>query len=484
MSKTSIVFGYLMLLSYVAASQTKVWSYKECLDYAMTHNTQMREGEFSKRSVELSLYQAKKAFVPTITAGTSANIGIGRTIDPFTNEFTNDPVFSNSWNVNVAMPIFQGFKLHANLKKAHLNVKTNELTNTKTSRDLQIQIANAYLQIVFNLEQLKNAERQLSLRQAQLMRIEKLIEAGRKPKRDAYDMQVQVTNATVQIVAAKNNLLISKLNLKQLLSLPAEEEFDIVPPTTIIPDSSFLLLSPTDVFGLTHQLQETQLNQLAVKQAEIDLQQAKRSYLPSLSVSYGVGTGFSSQTVTFIPGVGEVQQIINPIGYVSPDGGQTMGETVYQETFIGPDPVATQMALREQFSQNFNQSTNININIPFLSAASSLKQGVRTARVNLEKARMRATNDQNQLKQMLFQKFVEAQAAYQTYRLNREKLQVQELAYQATASRFEKGQVNYLTYIMAENNLADSQNELLRSKYDATLKIKILRFYMGEPLSF
>ncbi|MGB0522289.1 MAG: TolC family protein [Flammeovirgaceae bacterium] len=465
-------------------AQTKVWSYSDCIAYALEHNIQMREAKYTQRTAELALFQAKKAFVPTITMGTSVNIGIGRTIDPFTNEFTNEPVFSNSWNANVSMPIFQGFRLHANLEKAKNSLENNQLNQEKTVRDLKIQIANSFLQVLFNHEQLKNAKRQLKLSQAQLQRTQKLIKAGRLPQNNSYELMVQIASGEAQIISAESSLLLSKLQLKQLLALPVEETFEINYPPIEEPDSTFLVSSIESIYQLANGMQENRINQIAIRQAEIDFKQAKRAYLPSFSISYGIGTGYSSQTVNFLPGQGEPQRFVSPIGFVSNDGGITQGDLVYQESFSIPDPVIQKMPLRDQFSQNFNQSTNIGVNIPFLSSASSLKQGLRSTRIALERARMTADNAKNQMKQSLLQQFTQAQAAYQTYKINRKKLEVQEIAFQAAESRYQKGLLNTLDYVTAKNNLLSSQNELLRSKYDAVLKIKLLYFYMGEELHF
>ncbi|MGB0524557.1 MAG: TolC family protein [Flammeovirgaceae bacterium] len=486
MSKLSyyLLISIIFSANWKAQAQTEPWTYQDCIAYAHEHNMQMKENQFAKRSAELDIYYAKKAFVPTITMGTSVNVGLGRTIDPFSNQFTTEPVISNSWNVNASLPIFQGFRLHADLEKAKISLENNQLSTQKASRDLDIQIANAYLQILFNAEQLKSSQKQLQLSQAQVERTEKLIQAGRLPQSNIYELQVQVTNAEVQVVNGKNNLLVSKLQLKQLLGLPAEQAFAVSYPTIAEPDSTFLLLSYEQIFDLTRIQPETQLNALAVRQAEIDYRQAKRAYLPNLSISYGVGTGYSSQSRNFVPGEGEVQTVLSPIGFVSPDGGQTRGDIVYQESFIGPNPVPVTVPLQDQFKNNVNQSTNLNVRIPFLSAATSLKQGLRNTRLAVERARMKAENDQNQLKQTLFQKFTEAQAAFQTYRINQKKQKIQQVAFSQAESKYQKGQINSFEYTTAKNSLWMSENELLRSKYDAVLKIKILRFYMGEELSF
>ena len=452
--------------------------------YAEKHNMHMIENRFVERTAELDVYYAKKAFIPTITMGTSVNVGIGRTIDPFTNQFTNEPVISNSWNVNASMPVFQGFSLHANLKKAKMSQQSSQLTAKQASRDLTIQIANAYLQILFNKELLELNSQQLMLSKAQVDRTIRLIEAGRLPKSEVYEMQVQLTDAEVLVAAGKNNLMISKLQLKQLLGLPAEKDISISTPTIEEPDSSSLEIYFMELMDYSEIQPENQLNTLAVRQAEIDLQQAKRAYLPTLSISYGVGTGFSSQTRTFVTEEGEVRTVVSPIGFVSPDGGQTRGDIVYQESFVGPDIVPVDVSLPDQFRENLNQSTNINISIPFLSAATSLKQGLRNSRIALERARMKAKNEENSTKQSLFQKLTEAQAAFQTYQINQKKQKIQKRAFQEAESKYEKGQINSFEYTTAKNSLWKSENELLRSKYEAVLKIKILRFFMGEGFSF
>ena len=474
----------LCSLCSTANAQTGPWTFEDCIRYAHEHNTQVLENKFSERTAELDIFYAKKAFVPTITMGTSVNVGIGRTIDPFTNQFTNEPVISNSWNVNASLPIFQGFRLHSTLKKAKLSLESNQLTAQQTIRDLDIRIATAYLQVLFNADQLDAARKQLELAQAETQRTAKLIEVGRLPKSYLYDLQVQVSNTEAQIVTNTNNLMISRLQLKQLLGLPAEYQLSVSYPVIGEPDSTFLHLTYPQIFDMTGNQLETRLNHLAVKQAEIDYKQSKRAYLPNLSISYGIGTGYSSQTRSFTAGDGEVRSFVSPIGFVSPDGGQTRGDMVYEERFIGPDPIPVKVSLPDQYRDNLNQSTNINVSIPFLSAATSLKQNLRSSRLQLERAKMKAENEENQLKQTLFQRFTEAQAALQTYHITQKKYEIQQVAFQQSESKYQRGQINSFEYTTAKNSLWTSEGELLRSKYDAVLKIKILRFFMGAPLTF
>ncbi|MFA0960345.1 TolC family protein [Roseivirga sp. BDSF3-8] len=478
------LFTIIYLTAFPLMAQEDIWTFADCIAYARQHNMQIQDNTFAERSAELEIYYAKKAFVPTITLGTSVNVGIGRTIDPFTNQFTTEPVVSNSWNANARLTVFNGLQLHANLKKARLSQQTTQLSSQQTNRDLEIQIANAYLQILFNKEQLTNSQKQLRLSKAEVDRTYKLIGAGRLPESKIYELQVQVTNSEVQTVAAENNLLIAKLALKQLLGLPAEKSIDVEFPTIAEPDSSFLFFSFDELAKLASVQPEAQISSIDIQKAEIDLRQAKRAYLPNLSISYGVGTLYSSQARSVVPGDGEPQTIITPIGFVSSDGGQTSEGTVYQENVIGPQLIAVQVPYEEQFRDNINQSTNLNFSIPFLSSATSLKQGLRNSRLALEKAKMKAFNQQNQLKQTLYQKFVEAQAAFQTYKINQKKHAIQQVAYAHAESKYQKGQINAFEYTTEKNNLWNSENELLRSRYDAVLKIKILKYYMGEELSF
>ena len=244
--KSTALSALLVGLAFGARAQ-EVWSLEKCIQYARDNNLTVRQAEASVRTAQLSESQAKAARLPNVSGSLSAGENFGRTIDPTTNAFSTVAIGQSSVGLNAGMPLFAGGQIHHSVKQAGWNRMAAETDVMQTVNTLSLQVAQAYLTILLNQEQLESAENRLAQSNRQLDATLKLIDAGSTPRAERYTIDAQIAREEQAVVVARNNLELAYLNLKQLLQLEPDFDLQVERPAFEIPGDAnpdVLSLSP------------------------------------------------------------------------------------------------------------------------------------------------------------------------------------------------------------------------------------------------
>ncbi|MGB2134709.1 MAG: TolC family protein, partial [Flavobacteriales bacterium] len=229
----ALVLGFMALVPLQTAAQ-EAWSLQRCLDHAFEHNIQIQLGQLGETSAAIGVQTAKGAFLPNLNGNLSHGYNFGRTIDPFTNQFVeSSAIRSNSFGLSTGMVLFNGFQNHLNLRRATLAQASAAAQREIAENNVVLTIAGAFLNVLFQEEFVRVAEynRQATARQVDRMR--SMVAAGAAAEFDLYDVEAQLAADEANIVSTKNALGLAKLNLVQLLQLPASEAdgFELVRPS-------------------------------------------------------------------------------------------------------------------------------------------------------------------------------------------------------------------------------------------------------------
>ena len=245
-----------------------VWTLKECIDYAYEHNLSLKEYELNAKIDQNRLYQSKMDVLPNLNAGVSQNYNYGRTVDPFTNDFVTDRVRSDNYYVNSSVTLFQGFqKLHT-IKRNEYNLQSSLVMIDAIKNDMAINITSAYLQVLFEMELVKQAEDQLDLTKDQYLLTKEKVDAGSLAKGQLYEMESMVSMDEYNLIAAKNRLEIALLNLRQMLDIDNETGFEIKVPQDSVSLEPFIY-TVNDVYISAIK------NQPTIIKTQYDLESAK-----------------------------------------------------------------------------------------------------------------------------------------------------------------------------------------------------------------
>ncbi len=461
----------LFCLTQFLAHAQETWSLKQCIDYAYEHNLQVKQSEINIAIQQERITSNKGQRLPTLNGYASHTYNFGQRIDPFTNQFANTRVQSNNFYLNSSVSLFNGFQTKNNIKKSLIDYQIQEQNTEKIKNDIALAIAANYLQILFNEEAIKIAQQQMLITNQQITRIDKLVRSGSVPEGNLLDLQAQAASDEMNLVSAENQLTISTLYLKQLLQLDSISDFKIVIPKTEMDEKLLVSSTPGQVYDAAINIMPAiKSSQLQIESAETNHLSAQGKRYPSLSISGSLGTGYS--------GLSKNTEIT---GVSLDEAGQTSaGEQVY---LYNPIIESSKKSFGDQSADNFNQSIGFNLSIPIFNGFNT-KTAMEIAKLNKDAAKLQLQQTENQLKNDIEQAHIDAVAAMKKYMATEKALEAQKQAFEYSKKRFEVGMMNSVDFNSSKNKLANTESQLIQSKYDYLFKIKILEFYQGKSLEF
>ena len=443
------VCSAMVLMSFSANAQEE-WSLEQCLSYAIENNIQIKQSGLQTESARLDKTQSLAQLFPNLNASTGFNTNFGRSIDPGTNQFVNDQVNSNNFRVGSNVTLFNGLRLLNTFKQSQLDVLAAEYDLQGLSNDISMNIATAFMQVMFSEELLSVAQEQLDISSEQLERTRKLVNAGSLPEGGLYDVEAQYSSNELQVINAENALSAAVLALKQILNLPASTAFRIKRPEVDMPLDGLAGKTVGTVYD--HALN----NWPQIKARETKLESARKSeqiafatYTPSLTANASISTFYSSSF-------------------------EDIDLTTFERT---PIPYG------DQLDRNLSESIGLSLSIPIFNGLQS-RTSVKKARLGRMNAESQLQDQKNQLYSSVQQAYNDAQAAKRQFDASDKSVKATEKAFEYAEQRYGVGMMNSLEFNTASNNLARVKSELLRAKYDYIFKMKVLDFYQGKPITF
>mgnify|MGYP000954710587 CR=1 FL=1 len=224
----SVHFILILFFASVASfAQEKKWTLKECIYHAIKNNITIKQSELDLQTSAIAKKDAIGNFLPNINASSSHSWNIGLNQNITTGLLENQTTQFTSANLNANVDIFKGLQNVNQLRKANLAIIASQYQLTKMQEDIALNVANAYLQILFNKENLKVQTQQKILNTKQYNRTVELVNAGNVPKGDLLDIEATMATGNQRVIVAENTLLLSKLSLAQLLQIQDFQNFDI-----------------------------------------------------------------------------------------------------------------------------------------------------------------------------------------------------------------------------------------------------------------
>lgn len=465
-----LAVGLFFGATFIAVGQ-EVYTLNQCISIAWQNNLQVKQAELSLEASESELRSAKANALPNLNGFATHNYNWGQRIDPFTNQFANTRVLSNSFGLSAGVDLFNGLQNHQNIKarEAGMSAATYDLEAQKN--DIALSVSAAYLQVLMIDELIGSAEQQVTISTQQLERIRIMVEAGATNVGIQYDLEAQLSRDKSLLTQRQNEQRIAMLQLKQMMLLPATAEFLLEKPA--VDASSDVQLENTEtVYGYAvESMPEIKRAEFSLHQWESQLGMAKSGYYPSLTLSGSVGTGYS--------GLRTEIQSLNFVGNES-IGFTESGENVFTPVF---DPNLVKVPFTTQLSDNFNQFVGLSLNVPVFNRY-NVRNAVKQAEINRSIAELQLEQEQLGLRQRIESAKADAEAARALYVASRDAVRSSEKAFEFAEARFEAGAINVTEFNTTKNNLLIAEAERSRALYDFVFKSKVLDFYMGRPLGF
>ncbi len=465
----------ITIINFISCSviSQENWSLERCITYAYDNNIYLKQQELSVEIAEVDLSQSKAAMYPNLNVSASHAYNYGQTIDLYTNTFATERVQSNNFYISSSITVFNGFQLLNQVRQNQLSLKASRYDLDKLKDDIALQIATAYLNILYNREYLEVARGQQEITKQQVNRTSRMVEAGTLAKGNLLTLEAQLANEELQLVNAHNQLDLAKLTLAQMLDLPDAGKFDIEDPNVSIREGEGLLNTPQQVYALAVQnLPEIKSAELSVDISEKTLAIARGASAPSLSLNGSYGTGYSgaSQELTGFSLNGEV----DTIGYTLDGSNAWVGTPGYELEY-------DVIPFWEQIDDNLNQSVGLYLNIPIFNGMAT-RATINKAKLNMKNAAYNLELAKNDLYKTIQQAHADANAALNEYSATQKSLEAQKESFKYAEQKFNVGLISTTEYNEAKNMLITAESELLQAKYNYIFKKTVLDFYMGKPL--
>ena len=426
------------------ASAQKAWGLRECCEYAVEHNIGIKQQQNQCRQQEIQLSTAKNSRLPDLSGSVSQNFSFGRglTMD---NTYTNTNTSSTSFQLGANLPLFTGFEIPNQIKLSKLNLEAATADLEKAKNDIRMQVAQAYVQILYDMEIADVAHRQIAIDSAQVARLQAFVDNGKASEAELSQQKATMANSKLTATQADNNLKLELLALSQLLELPSPEGFTVVRPN---PDelaklmNQDKLITPDDIYAEALGVKPEILSQqLKLKGTEHSIKIAQAGHYPTLSLSGGLGTNYYTTS-----------------GFKSESFGK-------------------------QLENNFSQYIGLNLSVPIFSRFQT-RNRIRSARIDQANQQLQLDNTKKTLYKEIQQVYYNAQNAQSKEKSSAEAVQSSKDAFQLMQAKYENGKANITEFNEAKNNYMKSESDLVQARYENLYQHALLEFYRGKELNF
>ncbi|MEJ0103080.1 MAG: TolC family protein [Bacteroidota bacterium] len=451
------------------------WDLRRLVEYAMQNNISVKRQDIQARLSALTYKQSRLSQFPTAEIQNSGGYQFGRSIDPTSNQFTTQEILFVNHSLNVGVDIFNWFSKKNTVAGNRYQAEAAEAAVEKAKNDIALNVANAYLQVLLNAEQIKISEVQVKQSIDQVNITSKQVNAGALPELNLLELQTQLANDSTTLISAKANYTLSVLQLQALLNIPADAPFDVdIPEIEKIPVETLADLQPENVYKLAiANLPQQKMNNLLLLASQKNVAAAKGALYPTLSAFGGLDTRYSNAERQYIKSYG---YSVDSVGYVAIGANQL------------PVNVGSKIPVTfgknnyfKQVSNNFGQSVGLGLRIPIFNGG--------VARTNLEKAKLNVKDielqkeaDAQTIKQDIYQSYTSATAALQKFNSSAKSVESAQRAYDFAKKRYDIGLLNTIDLITNQNNLFRAKINLVSAQYDYVFKMKLLEFYKGQGL--
>ncbi len=442
LSKTIVPIATIVAIATIvlpATAQPQQWTLRQCTEYAISHNISIQQRDNQRRKQELQLSTARNSRLPDLTGTVSETFSFGRglTMD---NTYTNRSTSSTTFSLGTNVPLFTGFRIPNNIKLNQLNLEAATEDLEKAKNDIRMQVAKAYVQILYDMEIFDVAERQIEIDSMQVARLEKFFENGKASGAEVSQQKATLAQSRLTATQAQNNLQLALLALSQLLELPSPEDFTVARPNTEkfqpIPNDPNQIYEEALLFK-----PEVRAEQLRLDASEKSIKVAQAGLYPSLSLNGGLQTNY------------------------------------YKTSGMQQDNFGTQI------KNNFSQYIGLNLSIPIFNRFST-RNSVRSARIDRENQKLQLDNVKKTLYKEIQQVYYNAVGAQAKLSSCEAARQSSTDAFVLAQAKYENGKATITEFNEAKNRYLKAESDLVQARYEHLYQITLLDFYRGKELSF
>ena len=423
----------------------KQWTLKDCIDYAIQNNISLQKTRLQMLSTKEDVKQAQAELLPSLSFSTSQNVNYNPWPETNRATVTNgyvetsvDKVYYNgSYGLNLNWTVWNGNRNRNQLKLEKITAEQAELDSATTANSIQEQIAQLYVQILYSADAVDVCKQSLETSSMNEARGKEFVNVGKMSKADLAQLTAQRAKDEYSLVEAESNLKNYKRQMKQLLQITSEEEFDVAMPTST--DEMAMETIPTLTSVYTAALDsrpEIKNAQLGIDGSELSIKMAKAQRMPTI--------GFNASAMT------------NTTSMSSKEWGT-------------------------QLKNNFSTGAGVTLSIPIFYNRQS-KTAIRKAKIQQQQYQLDLQDKQTTLYSTIENYWLQATTNQSKFRAAKANTTSAQESYDLLSEQFRLGLKNTVELMTGKTNLLTAQQNELQSKYLTILNMNMLDFYKGKKV--
>lgn len=443
----AIITSIALMAVTAAGAQTEqaaqAWSLRQCISYALEHNITVKQQDVTRQQREIDLSTAKNSRLPDLNGSASQNWSFGRGLTS-ENTYSNTNTSSTSFSLGTSVPLFSGLKIPRTIELNKLNLEAATADMEKARNDISVQVAQAYVQILYDMEMCDVAQRQISIDSLQVVRLKEMYHNGKASGVDVAQQEATLAQSRLTYTQADNDCRLAVLALTQLLELPSPEGFAIIRPDAgvIDPSAGAVPPSPDEIYqeAITFK-PEIKAELYRLKGSEMNIKIAQSALLPTLSFNAGIGSNYYKTS-----------------GFNAESFGR-------------------------QLRNNFSQYIGLSLNVPIFNRFAT-RNSIRSAKLERETQQLQLDNVKKTLYKEIQQAYYNTIAARAKYESSMEASRSNKAAFDLMSAKYEYGKANITEFNEAKNNWLKAESDLVIAKYEYVYDTSLIDFYRGKELDF
>ena len=473
-----------LIAQYPAQENLKLpkLSIQDCINRAKANSFQKKQLQSSLKIYRNNLFITQNERLPKVLGSMVNYLNSGRSIDRYTNLYTEETIANQSYGIDIGLPIYQGGQVKNNIKINTINYNLGENDIKNNEFNLTIEVLTAFLSIVNLEEQLVIANQQIGLSTLQINRLTMLGKEGLASQINILNLQTQLANDEMQKVNVENDLLLSKTNLLQVMNESSNLNFQI--DRSFI-ESDYIKEYKIPLSSIVKYVLENNPSVKKIKgQQEINLlntENNKASLKPTVGLGLSLGANYSSaapQEIFVYDGKTKLQESLSN-DYVLLNG-KKINLTNSNQIQTG---YFDKVGYFDQLINNFNRILYLNLRIPIYDAGITKKR-IENAVINQEITKIQLNETETKIKQVVELAYLNMQSSYRRFLASSKQVGAVNESFLLTQKQFEEGVINSTDYMLLKTQLDRVRQNQVQYKFDYILRTKILDFYANSTQKF
>lgn len=430
----------IMLMSMPTECAARQWSLKDCIDYALANNIQLQKAKVQQLSALEDIKQSQSALLPSLSLSTSQNVSYNPWPEQGSAMIAGNKVqadvkkvyYNGSYSLSGNWTVWNGGQNTNTVKLNKLAAEQARLDSAVTANNVLEQIAQLYVQILYSDEAISVTKESLKVSQTNEERGKTMVSVGKMSKADLAQLTAQRAEDEYSIVEAESNLRNYKRQLKQLLQIADNDEFDVAIPSTTDEMALKEVPAMNDVYtAALAQRPEIQNAKLGIESSDLSVKIAKAGKMPTVSLNAGLSTSTTSMS---------------------------------------------QNGWGNQMKNNFTVGGGVSVSIPLFDNRKT-KTSVNKAMLQKESYLLDLQDKQTTLYSTVENYWLQAVTNQNKFKAARVSTESAQASYELLSEQFNQGLKNIVELMTGKTNLLQAQQNELQSKYLAILNLNMLDFY-------